>query len=77
MANRIDSDEMDCYDHYELSHLDLHCLQRYLVHYTRLKSLNAFKKLCVHLHTHASVLSCMHASVCLYVFSKTCVFSKL
>ena len=27
MSNRIDSDEMT---HYEPSHLDLHCLQRYI-----------------------------------------------
>ena len=37
MANSVDLDEPA---HYKLSHLDLHCLQKYLSWFTGLKGLN-------------------------------------
>ena len=37
MANSVDPDETACY---ELSHLDLHCLRKYLCWSTGLKGLN-------------------------------------
>ena len=36
MANSVDHDEMA---HYEPSHLDLHCLQRYLFEFAGMKGL--------------------------------------
>ena len=41
MTNSVDPDEMA---HYEPSHLDLHCLQRYLFQSARLKRLRLGRK---------------------------------
>ena len=41
MANSVDPDETACN---EPSHLNLHCLHRYLFWYVRLKGLNNFQE---------------------------------